>query len=308
MNIFKQKAKNIELKQKAENLGLKISVCSNIMFVCLELYISYFSNSKAVLLDGLFDCSQAVLLVVSIKLMKLLYKPVTEKRPFGYSNLEPFYMIMKGLIFGVITVMLVITSIVSLISGGYEVNFGIVFYFEIFAGLYGMVILLFMKHLSKNANSPILALEIKEWSFDTIGSLGLGAAFLLAITLKSTQFSFLSRYFDQMMMLVLAVYILPTPIKAIGSGVRELFFLSPTEEVLCEVKKSAYEVADLYGLKKENLDFDVVKTGRRLWISIYITIDSEFIEVAQLRKFQAELMKRYAVLSDIIDVDIIPDF
>jgi cation diffusion facilitator family transporter len=298
----------ILLKRKSENVGLKFSICSNILFTVLEIWISYLSNSNAVLIDGLFDGCEAILLLFSIRLMRYLYQPISEKRPIGYSNLEPFYMILKGLLFFVIAVMMVFNSISSFFSGGYDVNMNIVFYFEIFAGVYGIVAYKILKHLNSQAQSKILDLEIKEWILDIFTSIGTGIAFLAAFLTHFTSLSFLSRYFDQIITLAMVLYILPIPLKAIKSGLKELFFLSPSEEMLQKVKAIAGDVTETYGISKDQLDFDVVKTGRHLWISVYIEVQDQYIEVNLLKNIRAELETKYASLADIIDVDIIPDF
>lgn len=299
---------DVLLKQKYESAGLKFSVGSNLLFVVLEIWISCLSNSKAVLIDGLFDGCEAILLIFSIRLMRYLYRPISEKRPIGYSNLEPFYMILKGLLFFVIAVMMAVNGISSFFSGGYEVDMNIVFYFEIFAGLYGVAAYMILKRLNSKAKSKILDLEIKEWVLDIFTSLGTGIAFLAAFLIRFTSFGFLSNYFDQIITLAMVVYILPTPLKAMKSGFQELFFLSPSEELLQKVKNIAEDVAAAHGISKDRLDFDVVKAGRRLWISVYITIEEEFVEADLLKNIRSELEQSYAALADLIDVDVIPDF
>ena len=304
MRVAKEK---IKIKQKAEKLGLLLSVCANAAFIVIELFVAYFSNSKAVLLDGLFDAFESALLLVSMRAMKLLYQPNSEKRPVGYSNLEPLYMIMKGLIFCVITVMMIVSSASTFLSGGYEVKTGIVFYFEISAGVISLAVFFVMRYINRQANSPVLALEIKEWKLDAAGSFGVGFAFLLAILAHATPLSFLSRYFDQIIMIILALYTLPTPVRAMRSGFRDLFFLSPGDKVLSRVKSEAYEVAALHGFAGDQLDFDVAKIGRRLWVSIYITVTEPTVDLQTFRDIQFELETRYISLADILDVDVIPE-
>lgn len=299
---------NVLTKRKHENFGLKFSVCSNILFTVLEIWISFLSHSQAVLIDGLFDGCEAILLLFSIRLMRYLYKPISEKRPIGYSNLEPFYMILKGLLFFVIAVLMAFHSVSSFFSGGYDVNMDIVFYFEIFAGAYGVAAYFILKRLNAQAKSKILDLEIKEWILDIFTSIGTGIAFFAAFITRFTSLSFLSRYFDQIVTLAMVCYILPIPLKAIKSGIKELFFLSPSEEMLERVKTIAGNVMKAYGICSDQLDFDVVKTGRRLWISVYIAVQEPYIEVSLLKNIHTELEQKYALLADMVDVDVIPDF
>lgn len=295
------------LKQKSENTGLRFSTYSNMLFIALELWISVLSNSRAVLIDGLFDGCETILLIFSIRLMKYLYKPISEKRPIGYSNLEPFYMILKGFLFFVIALLMAASAAGSFVSGGYYVNMDVVFYFEIFAGAYGLFAYFVLKRLNATAKSQILALEIKEWALDIFSSFGTGVAFLLAFLIRFTPLAFLSKYFDQIITLAMVVYILPTPLKAIRKGFKDLFFLSPGEATLDKVKTDACDVIEANGLSKDQLDFDVVKTGRRLWISIYIEVKDEYVDVNLFKDIHAALEKKYANLADMVDLDIIPD-
>lgn len=304
MYFIKEK---INVKQKYENWGLRFSTFSNVLFVIFEFGVSYLSNSQAVLIDGLFDGGETVLLFFSLWLIKYLYKPINEKRPIGYSNLEPFYMIMKGLLFFLIAALMAASSIRSLFTGGYAVRLDYVFYFEMCAGVYGFFAYLLLRRINRRAKSQILDLEIKEWIFDIIGSLSTGLGFFIALLTQFTRFRWLSRYFDQILTIGMAAYILPTPFKAMKSGFQELFFLSPGEDILNRVKSIAVQVAVSHGISEKQLDFDVVKTGRRLWISIYIEPEGDFIDVRLLRQLRTELEHRYAALADIIDVDMIPD-
>lgn len=295
------------VKKKNERIGLEFSTFSNVLFIILEIVIAHFSNSKAVLIDGLFDGCETVLLIFSLWLMKYLYKPVSEKRPIGYSNLEPFYMILKGLLFLVIAILMAESSIHSLLSGGYKVKMTFVSYFELFAGAYGILAFFVLKQVNLKAKSSILLLEIKEWIFNIIASLATGAAFIVASLAQFTPMRFLSNYLDQIITMLMIVYILPTLLKAMKRGFEELFFLSPNREMLKTTKSIAKNVAAQYGFSEEQLDIEIVKTGRRLWVSVYIVPRTDWVDVNLLKKLHAELVMRYSSLADIVDVDVIPD-
>lgn len=297
----------LNTKRKSERLGILLSMLSNVFFVTLELWISYLSHSQAVLIDGIFDGCETLLLIFSLWLMKYLYQPISEKRPIGYSNLEPFYMILKGLLFFIVAVMMAVSSIRSLFTEGNQVNINFVFDFEMIAAAYGVAAYFILRRINKKARSQILYLEVKEWGFDIFSSLGTGVAFLLAYWAQFSPLRFLATYCDPIIALVVVAYTLPVPLKAVKSGFEELFFLSPKEEIIEKVKAVGVQVAGDHGIQEDRLDFDVVKTGRRLWISIYIRIDEDFIDVSLFRTIHAELVSRYAPLADMVDVDVIPD-
>ena len=298
----------LSTKQKSERFGIQFSVVSNIFFVAFELWISCLSNSRAVLIDGVFDGCETLLLLFSLWLMKYLYQPISEKRPIGYSNLEPFYMILKGLLFFVVAIMMAVSSISSLFTGGYSVNINYVFFFEMIAAAYGVAAYFVLRRINEKAKSQILDLEIKEWQLDVFSSFGTGVAFLIAFLAQfAAALNFLPKYCDQIITLAIVAYTLPTPLKAVKSGFEELFFLSPRKEILEQVKSAAVKVTGAYGISQDRLDFDVVKTGRRLWISIYIEPGENYIDVKLYRKIHAELEAQYVSLADMVDIDVIPD-
>lgn len=64
------------LEEKRERIALTISLGAGILFVLAELMMAIFSKSQAVLMDSIYDASELVMILFSIKLIPLLYKPV----------------------------------------------------------------------------------------------------------------------------------------------------------------------------------------------------------------------------------------
>ena len=77
---------------------------------------------------------------------------------------------------------------------------------------------------------------------------------------------------------------LPTPIHAVVTGLRDLFLLPPEEETVQNIKDIITPILDAYGYDK--LYFDIVRTGRKLWISVYITFDRDEISISRFKIVQ----------------------
>ena len=116
---------------------MSISLYGNLFFVIVELVMAIYTGSQAVLLDAVYDGIEFVMLLPSILLIPLLYKPANEEHPFGYMQLETLFLIIKGSTMVAVTIGLISNNIHFLINGGRAVSFDTVAYFELFACIWG---------------------------------------------------------------------------------------------------------------------------------------------------------------------------
>lgn len=104
--------------------------------------------------------------------------------------------------------------------------------------------------------------------------MGMTVAFFLPLVLRGPWFDWLLPYLDQGITVVLCVFMLPTPIKAVMTGLRDLFLLPPKQETVDRIHEI---VAPILERGYDNLYFDIVRTGRKLWIGVYITFEKDDI-------------------------------
>ena len=88
-----------------------------------------------------------------------------------------------------------------------------------------------------------------------------------------------------MITIVLSMVMIPVPIKTVVTGIRDLLLISPEEETVQDIKGLVEPIiresncSDLY--------FEIVRTGRKLWISAYITLDKDELSVRKFKMLQA---------------------
>jgi len=80
---------------KREKKAMSVSLYANLMFVVVELVMAIVTGSQAVLLDGVYDGIEFVMLLPSIFLIPLLYKPSNEKYPFGHMQMETVFIVVN---------------------------------------------------------------------------------------------------------------------------------------------------------------------------------------------------------------------
>lgn len=272
-------------KQKKERSALNISLIAGLVFALLEVIIAIYTRSQAVLLDGFYDGVESVMIVISIGLVPFLYKSSNEKRPFGYLQLESVFVVIKGFTMAAITIGVIVSNVELALTGGRKIAFDSIAYFELFATFLSIFVIILLKKKNAKMHSPLVTLEIQEWTIDTIASLGMAVAFLLPMFIKSHWFSHLVPYLDQIIAITLSFFMLPTPIRAIRTGLRDIFLIAPEEETVDEIKNIVDPILDANGY--HHLYYDIVRTGRKLWISVYITFDRDEISISCLRIMQS---------------------
>ena len=270
--------------EKFEKSALRISLTGNLIFVILELAVAIYTSSQAVLLDSVYDGVELLMIFASIILVPLLYKPSNENHPFGYLQVETLFVVVKGIIMTAVTAGLIINNIQIIIHGGRHVSFSVIAWFELAAAILSVIFIAILSYMNRHLSSPVVTMEIQEWKIDTAASLGMTVAFFLPMFLHADWFRPIVPYLDQCIAIILSICMLPTPIHAVVTGLRDLFLLPPEEETVQNIKDIITPILDAYGYDK--LYFDIVRTGRKLWISVYITFDRDEISISRFKIVQ----------------------
>lgn len=174
-------------KQKYEKIILKISLYAGMAFVVVELFMSLWSSSQAILMDAVFDAAELIVIGLSLFLTPLFYQPVSEKKPYGYSQFESVFIIVKGFMLISVTIGLITNNIQILLQGGRHLNHGQISAFEFILAFFSLLVLLLMRHFHKKTASPTVEAEIYGWKVDFLCSMGIAAAFLLRFFYQKRQ-------------------------------------------------------------------------------------------------------------------------
>lgn len=277
---------------KKEKRAMSVSLYGNLFFVIVELVVAIISSSQAVLLDAVYDGVEFVMLLPSVFLIPLLYKPSNEKYPFGFMQVETLFIILKGITMTAVTIGLIANSINILLHGGRIIAFDTIAWFELFACVLGVIVAAYLKQKNKNLNSPLITTEMQGWIIDSVISLGMAAAFLLPIIVPWDWFQRLVPYLDSLFTIILSMIMLPTPVKTVITGLRDLLLICPEEETVQEIKDLVEP--ELKECPYSEISYEIVRTGRKLWISAYITLKKDELSVRKLKMLQSRCIAALA--------------
>ena len=77
-----------------EKKTIRLSSWLGVTVAIFELAMFIVSGSQAILIDGVYDAMDVVILVIYQMLLPLIYKPVSERIPFGFAQVETLFILI----------------------------------------------------------------------------------------------------------------------------------------------------------------------------------------------------------------------
>lgn len=278
------------ISERKEKTILRLSFVAGLAFALVELIFAIYSHSQSALTDAVYDASELVFIALLLFLTPLFHKPVSEKHPYGYFQVESIFLIVKGVMMLSVTLGVGVEVIESALSGGNPVDDLQVSLFQLCLGVASVVIYVIMRGVNKNSSSPTVEAELLGWRLDIGYSLGMSLAFFASSFLVKTPLAFIAPYFDQIIAVLVMVFMLPESVKMLWSSVRDIFLFSPDEELVEQIKQICTESMEDYAFSP--VFFDITRTGRHLWIEVYFKVSSATLAVEQLKKATEEVNQK----------------
>lgn len=292
-------------KLKTEKRILNLSLTGSIIFLLAEIFFAIYTGSKAVLMDCVYDIADLIMIGPFIVLVPLLYKPMTERRPFGFAQVESLFVLIKYCILLGVDVVLVLNCVKTILSGGNEVDASMLAVFELAVSAGCVLMYLILRRFQKKYSSPSIKAELFIWKLDALSTLGVGCAFVLNLILLHTPLSFICPYVDPGIAIILAIVLIREPIEMIIESLRSLVLFAPDSEIKEKIEELSEDVLVAEGC--EITGIDVIKTGRKLWVEVYFLPSGNTIDLGRLKTLHREINDRAEAAFDSISVDLLPD-
>ena len=299
--------KSMQDKKRAEERILRFSFVGSLLFTITEVIMAVVLHSYTVLMDGVFDVADLILLGPFLVLIPLLYKPVTEKHPYGFAQVESVFLIIKYGVLLVVICLMIYENVRVILQGGHTGDVSGVAVYEMMIGFLCLAAWLILRRLSKKYTTPTIQSEVFLWKQDVVNSMGISVAFFAQSALKDTSLSSLAPYMDSVFAIVMAVFLLREPVASLVSGFRKLVLFAPDEETMQMIRAAVETSLENYPYTCSFLD--VIQTGRKVWIEVYLTQnpDSSLVDISHWSQIRRNIRKSLTGKFDQIYVELIPD-
>ncbi len=294
-----------EANMKIEKKVMKLSLVGSILFILVEVFIAIYTHSHAVLMDCVYDLTDLLMLGPLYLLIPHLYKPVTERHPYGFAQVESLFIIIKTGILIFITGQLIVESIQMIMNGGHLVHAGFVAGFELFVSLTCFIMFIVLSRLKKQYSSPIITAELWIWKLDTLTTLAVGAAFVGQLIIEMTPLAWLAPYVDPGIALIVGIFLLKEPVEMFIEGIKNLILFAPDKEIVDDVRSVVAPIVEVHGMHINFLD--VIKTGRKVWVEVYFVQEEDMVSISELKLMHTRIHEGLKDKFDQLYVEVIPE-
>ena len=272
---------------RLEEKSLKRSMIAAFLLAVWGIVMAAVSHSGAVMLDGMYNLISAIMTFFSIEITRLVYGKETRSFPLGYFAFESLFVLVKGASILILVVMAVYSNLSVLIQGGREPALGKMILYVALAVIgcfsaYGLT-----RTGCRKTGSEMLEAEAQAWLLNTLVTGAIGIAFVITLLIQNTVVGWIARYVDQVLVIGLCLFFIREPLVLIRKGLKELLLAAPQDEFSAPlIQKIEPMKADL-GAK--SLWFEVLKTGRRVWLTVFMDPLSDNLVVNDFLAHKARL-------------------
>ena len=293
-----------ENKLKYEKYIMNISMIGSVLFMIAEGVMAFWTRSHSILMDCIFDLTDLIMIGPFLLLVPLLYKPVTERRPYGFAQVESLFVVIKYSVLLAITVRLVWDNFYAILRGGREVDGGKIAVFELIVCACCLIVYMLLHYFSRRYASMTIQAEIYIWKLDVISSLGVSLAFFVEQFLQKTTWNHLASYIDPIVAIIMSCLLLVEPVKMIIHNVKSLILFAPDQEIMDSIRQIAEHHMDK--IHYDIVFLDVIQTGRKTWVEIYLTSHNRIINTKILLQLRNDIRAELQQVFDQVYVELIP--
>lgn len=248
------------------------------------------TNSHAILIDGIFSFVAVIIKILMIMTSRLTTRESSKKFQFGYWQFEPLVLAAEGGFTLIIVVYAFLNGMISLFSGGNEMNFGLAIIYALTFTFANMGYYLYVHRVNRKLKSSLIHFDNMSWLVDACLAASLFISFGLAYLLEQTSYAHYGVYVDPVILIILSLTMLPVALNILGPAVRQVLGMAPEG-----LHEKVHEVMDDFMVRYRFKDYvsSVQRYGKIVFIDIDILIPKNYPiqEVGDLDRIRDEIDK-----------------
>ena len=250
-------------EENVERHILKFSVYLAWFFTIMGLVWGVLSGSQMIIFDGLYSFISVVLSSLSIYAARNVKIADDARFPLGRARMEPMVIAFKSLVIVALCVTAASRAVISLFSGGQEINALSAMTYAIVATVLCLGGLLYMLRKRKKVPTSILIkAECMQWGMDTLLSVAVLLGFSIAFVMQRMGYERFAQYIDPLMVIAASLFFVKMPFKSLVEGVKDMLGMSPDDDIYRVSKKVLEEIAKKR--RFEGFSLRISRAGRQV--------------------------------------------
>jgi cation diffusion facilitator family transporter len=273
-----------------EQRALKVAVYGNVFMAALGLGFAWYTDSQAVLLDGVFSLMAFIISILTLYVSHLIVRPGNDEFPFGYAIFEPILNLGKGLIIGVVMLLALFNAVETILAGGSDIVVGGAVIYALLAAAGCTAIVIFMRRQARATESPIIEVEVKNWTIDAAISGVVALSFFVTMLLEGSSADPYLQYVDSALVVLMALFCMTIPYGIIRDNWSQIVGAAPPDDLTEPAHRAIDQVLKQHGLSDYRLRLG--RFGRLAYVQLYVVFspaEAAGIDSAEMDQFRARL-------------------
>lgn len=290
-----------------EQWALTVSIIGSAVFAVLGGVLGLYTHSGAILLDGFYSLMTMTMSFVSLKVATLIQAGPSRRYQFGYYGFEPFINTIKGILVLTVSLFALVSAVEALLHDGRDLVVGLALAYAALSTLGCFSFALLLSQYARRLNLPLLAVEARDWTVDGCISSAVALTFLVAMLIQDTAWNLYLPYVDPLLVSILAVLIMPLPLRTVFEGVNQLLGIAPENALDQDIRAAIMAVAQAQPHPIDRFHLQMMVQGRVLYVFIQVLVPAEFTiqRVQELDALRQQLAGVITNLHPFPEIDIV---
>jgi predicted Co/Zn/Cd cation transporter (cation efflux family) len=255
-----------------EQRVLKQSIVATGLVAVSCVGFGLWAASQSIVFDGVYSLLDVLLTLGSLAVSKLVSRAGSRRFQFGYWHLEPLVLVFNSAMLSLACAYALINGIEGLRGPGRAMPFeaGIVWVLAI--GAVSMGFWIYVSRHARRLDSELLRLDAKGWLVSGALNSALLLAFVLGALARQTRYASAGEYADSLALAVLALLMLPVPLRSLMRALSEVMQIAPAD--LDRRVRKVLDAVNAHHALAGYRSF-VAKTGRIAMVEVHFKVPAE---------------------------------
>lgn len=258
----------------SERSVLVLSSAAALAMALLGLGFVVASQSRAILLDGVFNAVYFAAGLATLRIERLLREPDNARFPFGHAYFESLVNAGKGLLILGISVIALGDAVVALVTGGQVIVAELAIVYALLAVLVCALTAAVLGRGAKRLDSPLVRADADNWKLNAVVSGAVLAGFCMAPLFEAIGWRAAMPYIDPVLVAAVVLLFLGVPVRMARESILELLNRAPDPGLERRVNAAVDEA--LAELPVSERHVRMVRPGRTLYVLVHVVLSERF--------------------------------
>lgn len=259
---------------QTERATLLLSSMVALVMGALGIAFALATNSRAIMLDGVFNAIYFAAGLATVRIERLLREPDNPRFPFGHAYFESLVNAGKGLIILGISVIALGDSVMALLTGGREIAAGLAIGYALLATVLCTATALVLRRRSGRLDSPLVRADAENWSLNAAVSGAVLAGFCMGPLLRAVGWPAAVPYIDPVLVAAVVLLFLGVPVRMARTAILELLNQAPGPALEDPVTAAIDDVLGRVPVCERHVR--MVRPGRTLYVLVHVVLAEEY--------------------------------